>query len=273
MARFSERIGVVKPRDAMQVDSLDRRSRVRLLNALMAKIPSVNNSHDARSFWEVFWTEFLHEPIDDLPGWDHEIRSKVSDVFLFEEWWWSLDAIDFLVQMRLGPPGLEKEVAAILREEMIGFRFIDGALRPVTEEEQVVAIEEALQRGKDRFSGAGIHLRQALSLLSSRTTPDYRNSVKESVSAVEAVAQVVTGDPKASLGEAMNRLEAAGVPTHSAFREGVKKLYGYSSDGDGIRHALSDESQIGQAEAKYMLVICSAFCSYLIEKFSDSRQL
>jgi len=45
-----------------------------------------------------------------------------------------------------------------------------------------------------------------------------------------------------------------------------KKLYGNSFDESSIRHANSKQSEIGLAEAKYMLVICSAFVYFVIQK-------
>ena len=41
------------------------------------------------------------------------------------------------------------------------------------------------------------------------------------------------------------------------------QLYGYTNDASGIRHSLTDEATISYADAKFMLVTCSAFVSYL----------
>jgi hypothetical protein len=48
--------------------------------------------------------------------------------------------------------------------------------------------------------------------------------------------------------------------------EAFVKLYGYTSDADGIRHALMDESDLASEDAKFMLVLCSAFVNYLLAK-------
>ncbi|WGS63939.1 hypothetical protein [Marinitoga aeolica] len=50
----------------------------------------------------------------------------------------------------------------------------------------------------------------------------------------------------------------------------MKKLYGYTSDEKGIRHALleGESTNISFDEAKFMLVSCSAYVNYLIEKVS-----
>jgi hypothetical protein len=44
------------------------------------------------------------------------------------------------------------------------------------------------------------------------------------------------------------------------------KLYGYTSDDSGIRHAILDQPTVGFDEAKFMIVSCSAFVNYLIAK-------
>jgi len=54
-----------------------------------------------------------------------------------------------------------------------------------------------------------------------------------------------------------------GDALHPALREALEKLYGYAGDDDGIRHALSDKSDLDSHDAKFMLVACSAFVNYL----------
>lgn len=53
---------------------------------------------------------------------------------------------------------------------------------------------------------------------------------------------------------------------HGALKSAFEKLYGFTSDDDGIRHAMIDDPSVGFDEAKYMIVSCSAFCSYLLGK-------
>jgi hypothetical protein len=78
-----------------------------------------------------------------------------------------------------------------------------------------------------------IHLERALTLLADRSQPDYRNSIKESISAVEAMARVVSNNPKATSAEALKVLERGGH-LHSALKDGFAKLYGYTNDALGI---------------------------------------
>ena len=50
--------------------------------------------------------------------------------------------------------------------------------------------------------------------------------------------------------------------------EAFKDLYGYASDENGIRHGGIDFKNVPPEDAKFMLVSCSAFVNYLIEKWS-----
>lgn len=51
-----------------------------------------------------------------------------------------------------------------------------------------------------------------------------------------------------------------------ALKDGFLKIYGYSSDADGIRHAMSDVPTLTESDARFMLVSCSAFANFLIER-------
>jgi hypothetical protein len=53
-------------------------------------------------------------------------------------------------------------------------------------------------------------------------------------------------------------------PLHPALEAAFTKLYGYTSDAKGIRHALLDDDEVVTfEEAKFMLVACSAFINYV----------
>ena len=101
--------------------------------------------------------------------------------------------------------------------------------------------------------------------LSDRLTPDYRNSIKESISALESIAKVISKNPKDSLGAALDKIKGK-LKIHPALERGFKQIYGYTSDTDGIRHALTEETTCDFADAKFMLVSCSAFINYLVIK-------
>ena len=73
---------------------------------------------------------------------------------------------------------------------------------------------------------------------------------------------------QATLGNTLKKLKANGVVIHSAMKAGFEKMYGYTSDTDGIRHGGIDFTNAPAEDAKYMLISCSAFVNYLVEKFA-----
>ncbi|HHW57999.1 MAG TPA: hypothetical protein GXX15_10125 [Clostridia bacterium] len=95
-------------------------------------------------------------------------------------------------------------------------------------------------------------------MLTDRKKPDYRNSIKESISAVESLVKLISSDKKGDLNRAIRKLEEK-IYIHPALKEAFIKLYGYTSDEGGIRHAMLESNNISFEDAKYMLVSCSAF--------------
>lgn len=104
-----------------------------------------------------------------------------------------------------------------------------------------------------------------MSLFADRKAPDYRNSIKESISAVEAICKAIADDENATLGKALKVVKDK-VGLHRGLEEGFLRIYGYTNDADGIRHALMDEPNVSSEDARFMLVSCSAFANYLTEK-------
>src|SRR5262249_52857583 len=124
----------------------------------------------------------------------------------------------------------------ILERELSGYRFVSGVLTRVVEEVEVDEIRAAVAVASERgFDGSKTHLVTALRSLGQKPEPDYRNTCKEAISAVESVVRQLTGEKE--LSKALDRLTRTGR-IHGAFRAACEKLYGYTSDEDGIRHAI-----------------------------------
>jgi len=152
----------------------------------------------------------------------------------------------------------------IFEYEFVGYRFVDDKIVAITDKNEIEAIEEAIE--ENPYEKCRNHISKALNLLADRNKKDYSNSIKESISAVESICQIIVKD-KATLGEALKKLEENGVIINRALKEAFGKMYGYVSDAGDIRHANAFSTEIPAFEdAKYMLVACSAFVNYLIAK-------
>ena len=75
-----------------------------------------------------------------------------------------------------------------------------------------------------------MHLSEALKLFSDKEQPDYRNSIKESISAVEVLCRELTGE--STLGNALKKLESQVVAIQSQLKEAFIKLYAYTNQPD-----------------------------------------
>ena len=153
----------------------------------------------------------------------------------------------------------------LFEKEYVGYRFVAGEITPITNSLEIQEIEQACQIP---FEGAHVQLQKALGFLSDREHPDYKNSIKESISAVESVCKVIANKPKAELGDALKALIAEGYPIQGALKTGILALYGYTCEAGGIRHAEREtESTVTFEEAKFMMVTCSAIVNYLVAEY------
>ncbi len=114
------------------------------------------------------------------------------------------------------------------------------------------------------LNGSAAHLRAAAERINAG---DWAGSVRESIHAVESVARQLDPEAAQTLGPALDSLEKRGA-LHPALKVAFSTLYGYTSDEQGIRHALLDrtDAQVGRDEAVFMLGACASFASYLWRK-------
>ena len=220
------------------------------------------NIGELKDFSSKLWFHYFKEPIDDRPKHPHLIIGYIREYFFRVDWFEVYDILEFIFQIKKGPKML-RDLNSILERELAGYRFLKGKFVPVTDKQEIEALEIALSDGP--YDGVQAHLNQALEHLSRRENPDYRNSIKESISALESMTRIITGKEKATLGDALNDLEKNGR-LHPALKRSFSALYGYTSDEGGIRHAMLEKPDIGVNDAKYFLISCSAFINYLKTK-------
>jgi hypothetical protein len=214
---------------------------------------------------ESLWSSHLKLPVDEIPA-DFDIPRRLKKLILESAWFAVYDLIEAIVAY-FEDNQLDQQFNVALERELAGYRLIDRLFVPITGEDEIAAIETAM--AEEGAPGARRHLAAALAFLSDRKAPDYRNSIKESISAVESVARFSTGNENATLDQALKRLESS-AHMHPALRSAFSKLYGYTSDEKGIRHAMLDEPNLTVADAKFFLVACSAFVSYVISNLPSA---
>ncbi|WP_353140863.1 AbiJ-NTD4 domain-containing protein [Acinetobacter pragensis] len=280
--RFSERYGYKPVREIIQKESMDDELRNGIWSVfhlcLWSKIshPSSSYSYTKNSnlnnLINKYWFNFFKKPNDTIPLRSHESITIIRNLFFKFEWHTIYSFIEETLENYPSQYCEKKgkfieQINQVLERENSAYRIINDDITPVTSEQEIQSIEEALENTTS-YSGVQQHLNQALKLMSDRQNPDYRNSIKESISAVESICKIVTDDEKATLGKALKIIEDK-FGLHSALKGSLSQLYGYTSDGDGIRHAMLEESNLSYIDAKFMLVACTNFINYLIEKTKD----
>ena len=271
MKRFSQRKSLNPVGEVIQIDSMNSELRISLWNVLDVKIwSSIDFEHGRyvgiRPFSHALWFHFFKKPIDSRPVYPQLVLAEVRSHFFNCKWFEVYDFLEFVVgYYQKFKPQLAQSLNLILERELSGYRFVSGRLTDITSEQEIEMLETALT--DSRFAGVDAHLQQALDLYANRENPDYRNSIKESISAVESMAGIVAGNPKAMLHDALKAIEKNGL-LHKALKEGFIKLYGYTSDADGIRHAMMDKPRLTAADARYFLLSCTSFINYLKAQIS-----
>ena len=269
---FRERIGTASPKP-MQIGSMDAELQNCLWNIFHEYIlKSIENYDDPRSLApyihiEIIWKDFFKGPIDEIPygGWN--IREKFKEFFFGYSWDSIYELLEFTGNSLLSDrEQFRNSCNRILEREKAGYKFIEEIIVPISNNTEIKEIENALNQ-TDHFglTGANHHIKSAIKLYSDKKNPDYTNSIKESISAVESICKSITNNKKATLGDALKTLGDK-IKIHPALHEAFNKIYGYTSDGDGIRHGSIDISNSNMEDANYFLVSCSAFVHYLITK-------
>ena len=128
---------------------------------------------------------------------------------------------------------------------------------------------EATQKAFETLRTAGMdpaisHLRQAAEHVDAG---QFADSITDSIHAVESVARTICPGTE-TLGPALAALKREGLLKHKALKQAFSKLYGYTSDEQGLRHPLLDKDapDVGLDEAVFMFGACASFAAYLANK-------
>jgi len=280
---FSQRMGLKPVARAFQIESMDEELKIALWNAVTVYFwdkyeRPYNGAYISGSNFDSFVKIYAisHDiAIDQLPNYWSEFLAMLRKIFFTSEWHRTYTFVEYMAAngpvtstSRDSRAEFIKVSNSILERANSAYRFVQGKLAPITSVEEIEEIEQAISSATP-YSGVKGHLNNALGFLTDKVRPDYSNSVKESISAVESLARHLTNDPKATLGPALAVLEKK-HRLEPALKSAFSKLYGYTSDADGIRHSsMEDQPSVSKADARFMLICCSAFINYAIDRFED----
>lgn len=278
---FSQRIGLKPAGKLVQREALDEDIRNKIWNVLKLQLwdhwEPVPDAYDMRSrshealqieqMLQYMWFHYFKKPLDVQPKFHEAYRGKsyydlLREIFLARDWHEVFDLLETIIQC-MPREWRSKTIDFLnlaLKEENSAYRILDMHVVEITDENETSEVSIAIEKSTNSVK---LHLRRSLELLTDRKSPDYRNSIKESISAVEAICREITQQPGATLSQCLGVIKKK-HKIHTAFEQALTKLYGFTSDSGGIRHALTEDSEEPTyADAKFMLVSCSAFTNYL----------
>ncbi len=206
---------------------------------------------------------FFRKPIDTFGHGPFENSKRLNAFIQNAKIGELFDFVEFLIRHEGCGKELKRDVAAAFEASRAAYRIFDNQyIAAIGTEEQAEAFEGAIAKAeaqnataaRKQLIAAGVALRNA----------DWAGSVRESIHAVEAMAVHLAPETD-TLGAALKVLEQRGH-LHGSLKAAFGSLYGYSCDEEGVRHALvfSDEAQVDEADALFMLGACASFVSYLL---------
>jgi hypothetical protein len=266
---FGERVGAI-PAPALTREAIPYELRIAVWNCCAPWLfyfgNAAGNAYRSR-LRQLFM--LLGWPVDEVSDNTYTMTRRVKDWLLADELAW----YDFYKFVETLPPvaaqngdsqAVVKALNESLEQEGSPFRFVGGELAPITEEQELAEVRAAIAAA-GRFALAREHIAQAVSHLSARPEPAYRDCIKETFSAVESVLYVIAGE-KMKFPAAIKAFEQRHGEIHGALSTMLEKLHGYASDEEGVRHGAASVRVVGEAEARLMLVTCSAVMNFLIRK-------
>lgn len=270
---FSIRNGYTKQKQ-IQLESVDQDLRNSIWNLIDIYI--ITNSYfkggidgpfpssEFKIFSHGVWFGFFKEPIDEIPKNPIQARSFIRARFFSYSFEKLFDFIEYILKLNFtNKEKFRDNLNRILEKENSGYRVLsNNQICPITNEIEIAEISSAISEGK--YAQPSKHIEKAAKLISDKENPDYENSIKESISAIESVASIITGLGKADLSKALAKLEEKGK-LHTGLKSALNQLFGFTSSHGSIRHASIsfEDSPISKNDAQFFLVSCSAFVNYI----------
>lgn len=268
---FSQAQGYEEIPGPLKLEELSYEARMGIWNLFYLYIGTSLNGIDVIGVWHdilasVYW-KHNHRPLDEWSNWSKEVYEDLRRQIEEMPFNRVFDLIQFVMREEQCPPSFIEDMAGVFSEYRLAY-IIDTSDLPtilpaVTKEEGETLVKSLQTLAHGGLQGSASHLRKSAECIN---RGDWAGSIRESVHAVESVARQL--NPKATtLAPALKSLEAQGT-LHPALKSALGKLYGYTSDEQGIRHAYlkTEQANVGMDEALFMLGACASFASYLWRK-------
>ena len=280
---FSQRNGYQKPSNVMIIGDVPYEVSCAISSALIRAMQSLDqwpvmgeSIKGSDELGQYIWSHLMHRSIANYDLIFQHGREAINDWILSPntEWYRKLDLVEFTIS-KLNIPGVHSKFIDELNEQFeslnFGYRILDGHVVDIVSKLELKAIDDAITQSSKAI---GNHLSNALTLHTKRPKGDYANSIKESISAVEALLRQETG--KTDFKDAVKALQKSGIRIQPRMETALIQMYAYTNQpSTGIRHPLMEtesEHVPTSAESQFMLTCCSALVNFIREKKSQFKK-
>lgn len=271
---FSKRYGYISSNDCVIRESLPDHIKNAIQNCFTELFINYNISSTSDKLVADFGRYFLNLRIKNN---QHKLFAPLEyvDNCDYLEWYEQIDVFEWTFNYHFEHLN-EQDIQCLnnciielnkeLERHHYAYRVINGLFIEVTSDIELEAIEKSLSTNEN----IKVHLLQAISSISaSNQVPDYRNSIKESISAVGCFLRGIFGGN--SLGEALKNLRSKHPNLINQFvLSAIEKIYTYTNQPNtGIRHELLTQNYIpDHSDAIFMLTEACCVINYISKKLS-----
>lgn len=166
-----------------------------------------------------------------------------------------------------------EEMNILLFEENFDYKFKNGQF----ERAGRLQTQKSIKRMGAVLSSSSLsivrqHYIKAVKFFNNIEDPDYKNSIKESLCALELCIELTTGKPASkNFTRSIKELEGNGklqIPPQIA--ESIIKVFAYRGGGQGVAHAAPNGSKTTKLEAELILNITAAYITYIVDLFPEN---
>ena len=273
---YSGRNDILKVHDSIQIENLDKRTRISIFNFVYNHVDweyleTYYCNERIRDFILYILFEIIRYKVTDLPHNEYVFRCKQDVERIIE--FGSYDQVFSLLEIIsefFDAREVSEKVNEIFEKENVGYKMVNGMIVNSISDADIESIEKACNLS-DSFNTCSNHMEKAFNFLYDRENPDYQNSIKESVTAIESACQLITGKDLEA-GKLLTQMSSQKL-IEPALATAFSNIYGFASTIKGGRHSNSNNGrQSDLEEAKLIFFLCSAMLNYLYFHHHDNTQ-
>ena len=167
------------------------------------------------------------------------------------------------------------ELQRLFSEEGLAFDFCDGLVQRRGRKHTIEIVSKAqVVMGDSRLISARKHYNKALQFFRTPSKPDFENTVKEAVCAVEAAGRTLFPTAKVTtLGDLVKWLtNTEDIQLPKSISQTLTGLYGFRSSGEGVGHGGAEGGTVTAELAEYVLSVAASQIILLVDLANANEQ-